>query len=274
MIEEFVVDRDDVRLFCKRYVPDEDCGPSVVRPPLLLLHGGLVDCDFFDGCGPVLARLYDVVTFDRRGYGRSGDPSSSDFSLETQAEDAAVVARLCFEAPCFLAAHSVGSSVAMVLMAKHPELVERALLYEPLVPFCLSPDSPLASAVTKVRAATYGGVSIGSIGDGFLFGLAPKDDRAYEPSEGEKRRSARNTSCSIVNEGDVFVLFDPETARSDVPAVVGLGEMDRLQPWGTMVKTFANSVDLPIVHFPGAHNCPADLPKEFAFMTAGVMSMQ
>lgn len=273
MIEEFEVEREDVKLFCKRFSCDEADGPHERKPPMLLIHGGLVDCDFFDGCARVLARRFDVVSYDRRGYGRSGDPSSGDFSLAAQAEDAAAVARFCFSEPCYLAAHSVGSSVAMAFMAKHPSLVRKTLLYEPLVPACLSPDSPLASVIVNVRSGLYSGVSIGSIGDGFLFGLAPKDDRAYEPTAAEKKRTPRNTSCSIVNEGDVFVKFDPAAAPFDTPVVVGLGEMDRLRPWGDIVKTFAQSANLPIVHFPGAHNCPADLPSEFAFMTAGLMSL-
>ena len=277
MVEEFTIERGGMTLFCKRFVPEG--GPAVQelfdmseRPPMLMIHGGLVDCDFFDGSAAILSRLFDVVTFDRRGYGRSDDPPSGEFDLTEQAEDAFAVASTCFDKPFSLITHSVGASIGLALMARYPGAVSRALIHEPLVPGCLPPDSDLAVAVAKTRAKTHR-ASIGSIGDGFLFGLAPKDYRAYEPSEGERARSARNTSCSIVNEGDLFVRFEPDyQAIARVPAVVGLGELGRSAPIGMMVETFARRAGMPVAHFPGAHNCPADLPYDFAYMTTGLFA--
>lgn len=241
-----------------------------------MIHGGLVDCDFFDGAATVLARLFDVVTFDRRGYGRSDDPPSGVYSLEAQAEDAYAVASTCFDGPFTLLTHSVGASIGLELIAHHADAVRQALLYEPPVPKCLPPGSPLAVRIRKAWAKTCSGVPIGSIGDGFLFGLAPKDDeRAYEPSEGERTRSARNTACSAAHEGDIFTQFQPDyEALAQVPIVVGLGEMDRHEPVGAIVEAFAQRANAPVVHFPGAHNCPADLPYDFACMAAGLLLIE
>lgn len=285
MVEEFTVEREGTALFCKRFATEGSSGESgslrdgersasrvPERPPLLMVHGGLVDCDFFDGAATVLSRLFDVVTYDRRGYGRSDDPPSGEFDLAEQAEDAFAVASACFDAPFSLITHSVGASIGLGLMAHHPGAVSRALIHEPLVLSCVPPDSDLAQVVAETRAATHR-ASIGSIGDGFLFGLAPKDDRAYEPSESERARTARNTSCSIVNEGSLFVHFEPEyEAIAQVPAVVGLGELGRTSPIGIIVETFARRAGMSVAHFPGAHNCPADLPYDFACMTVGLFA--
>ncbi len=285
MVEEFAVEREGMTFFCKRFAPEglpgdpgslraeEGAAPGVrERPPLLMVHGGLVDCDFFDGAATVLSRLFDVVTYDRRGYGRSDDPPSGEFDLAEQAEDAFAVASACFDAPFSLITHSVGASIGLGLMARHPGAVSRALIHEPLVLSCVPPDSDLAQVVAETRAATHR-ASVGSIGDGFLFGLAPKDDRAYEPSESERARTARNTSCSIVNEGSLFVSFEPDyEAVVQVPAVVGLGELGRTSPIGIIVETFARRAGMPVAHFPGAHNCPADLPCDFACMTTGLFA--
>ncbi|MFR1639138.1 MAG: alpha/beta fold hydrolase [Eggerthellaceae bacterium] len=221
-----------------------------------MVHGGLVDCDFFDGAATVLSRLFDVVTYDRRGYGRSDDPPSGEFDLAEQAEDAFAVASACFDAPFSLITHSVGASIGLGLMARHPGAVSRALIHEPLVLSCVPPDSDLAQVVAETRAATHR-ASVGSIGDGFLFGLAPKDDRAYEPSESERARTARNTSCSIVNEGSLFVSFEPDyEAVVQVPAVVGLGELGRTSPIGIIVETFARRAGMPVAHFPAPTTAP------------------
>lgn len=285
MVEEFAVEREGMAFFCKRFAPEGLPGdPGSLRaeegaalgvrerPPLLMVHGGLVDCDFFDGAATVLSRLFDVVTYDRRGYGRSDDSPSGEFDLAEQAEDAFAVASACFDAPFSLITHSVGASIGLGLMARHPGAVSRALIHEPLVLSCVPPESDLARVVAETRAATHR-ASVGSIGDGFLFGLAPKDDRAYEPSESERARTARNTSCSIVNEGSLFVSFEPDyEAVVQVPAVVGLGELGRTSPIGIIVETFARRAGMPVAHFPGAHNCPADLPYDFACMTTGLFA--
>ena len=265
---EFSVDSEGVELYCKRIRP-ADAPPGAVSG-VLLVHGGLVDSDFFDGCARELAERFDVVAYDRRGYGRSGDPLSCDYSLETQAEDARKVMQACFDGPCSLIAHSVGCSVAMTLVSRHAECVNCALYYEPPVPSCLPGDSRLVGAVAKTCEKTYAGRRIGTIGDGFLFGMAPKDDRVYCPTEAEQRRSARNTACSITNEGDVLMLFAPDAARlAAVPSAIGLGELDRNAPVGTMVKALAEFTAMLVLAFPGGHNCPADLPREFACMSAG-----
>ena len=311
MNEEFTIEHEGMALFCKRFAPDEkpdapkrghasrlpdterlsnaselaaegECRAKGAegkeeavqrRPPILMLHGGLVDCDFFDDAAAVLSRLFDVVTFDRRGYGRSDDPPSGEYSLEVQAEDAYAVALACFDGPFMLLTHSVGASIGLELIARHPEAVQQALCYEPPVPKCLPPGSPLSARIAKAWAKTCSGVPIGSIGDGFLFGLAPKvNERAYEPSVGERARSARNTACSAAHEGDIFTQFQPDyEALTRVPLVVGLGEMDRHEPVGAIVEAFAQRANAPLVHFPGAHNCPADLPYDFACMAAGIL---
>lgn len=274
MIEEFTVEHAEMALFCKRFASEGRPGfAEPACPPLLMIHGGLVDCDFFDGAATVLSRLFDVVTFDRRGYGRSDDPPSGAYSLDAQAEDAYAVASACFDGPFTLITHSVGASIGLELIAHHADAVRQALLYEPPVPRCLPPGSPLAARIRNAWAKTCSGVPIGSIGDRFLFGLAPKDDeRAYEPGEGERARSARNTACSAAHEGDIFTRFQPDYgALEQVPLIIGLGEMDRHEPVGAIVEAFAQRVNAPVVCFPGAHNCPADLPYDFACMAAGIL---
>ena len=57
--------------------------------PLLMIHGIISDGSFFDEAASFLADEYQVISYDRRGYGRSTGEKWTDFSVGAQAEDAA-----------------------------------------------------------------------------------------------------------------------------------------------------------------------------------------
>lgn len=100
-------------------VPD---GPAMrEKPTLLLLHGG----PGFDHAGfkPAFSQLADIVqivTYDHRGHGRSDRRPTSEWTLDTWADD---VVRLCqalgIEKPIVLG-QSFGGFVAQRYLARHP----------------------------------------------------------------------------------------------------------------------------------------------------------
>jgi pimeloyl-ACP methyl ester carboxylesterase len=100
-------------------VPD---GPAMrEKPTLLLLHGG----PGFDHAGfkPAFSQLADIaqiVTYDHRGHGRSDRRPTSEWTLDTWADD---VVRLCaalgIERPIVLG-QSFGGFVAQHYLARHP----------------------------------------------------------------------------------------------------------------------------------------------------------
>ena len=55
--------------------------------PLLMIHGACTDSDFFSETAALLSSHYTVVTYDRRGYGRSSEVSTQDHSIAVQAAD-------------------------------------------------------------------------------------------------------------------------------------------------------------------------------------------
>ena len=46
--------------------------------PLLLIHGAVVDSEFFTDFAEILSEKYHVITYDRRGYGYSGADSEEE----------------------------------------------------------------------------------------------------------------------------------------------------------------------------------------------------
>lgn len=98
-------------------------------PPCVVLHGGLgVDQTIYRRSLDPLSELYDVVTFDHRGNGRSGRPPSSTLTMEQLADDAAaVITQLELDGPTVIG-HSYGGFVAQELALRHPGSVGALVL--------------------------------------------------------------------------------------------------------------------------------------------------
>ena len=73
MFKDFVeecIEGDGATLFVRR------AGPTGA-PPLVLLHGYPQTSAMWHGVAPILARSYQVICPDLRGYGRSDKPASN-----------------------------------------------------------------------------------------------------------------------------------------------------------------------------------------------------
>jgi len=100
--------------------------------PALLITGGTGDAGEWTNLAPTLAEEYTVVTYDRRGMSRSPRPDGwTATSMAEQADDAAALLHALDLAPAVVVGHSGGASVACSLVARHPEAVRLAVLYEP-----------------------------------------------------------------------------------------------------------------------------------------------
>lgn len=274
--EEFIVENDGVRLYCKRYIPSSPT-VSCERPPLFLIHGGCIDCDFYDNAGPILANVFDAVTFDRRGFGRSTHPENKSYTVAAQATDAFAVASAAFGdgSSLFIFAHSAGGPVGIALSTQHPDRVRQLMLFEAPLLDCVDPASPLMSEIAQMKKNIDMGQEAGSFGGGFLFGLGPKDPRAKKPTREQKARASANVRTSIVCEADIFFSFKPDyETLGRLSVVVGAAELNRGYPLEGLATSVAQRLGCPLVHYPGAHNCPSDLPVDFACMTTGVFLME
>ena len=100
------------------------------RGPGLLLHHGLASSQhIWDLMLPRLTRRFRVVTYDARGHGRSGKPSSG-YGFDTVVADALAVIRATKLRHPFLAGHSWGAMVALELAAAHPKAIAGAVLVD------------------------------------------------------------------------------------------------------------------------------------------------
>src|SRR5436309_1079847 len=105
----------------------EDLG-SPDAPPLLLIHGsGGTGRNEWAPVRDGLTQNFRVILPDCRGHGQTLDPRD-EYTFATLAADMAELLRVLNLAPAFVAGHSNGGNVALVLGAEHPEVVRRAVL--------------------------------------------------------------------------------------------------------------------------------------------------
>jgi pimeloyl-ACP methyl ester carboxylesterase len=98
-------------------------------PPVLLIHGTGATSDFWGRAADRLAESCHLVTYDRRGTGRSANRPTGHHDVH--AEDAAEVIRSLGVGQMTVVGWSMGGIVALCLAHRHPELVRRLVLQEP-----------------------------------------------------------------------------------------------------------------------------------------------
>ena len=101
-------------------------------PPVLLIMGATGDGGHFDAFADLLADEFTVVSYDRRGNGRSPVPAGwQTTSPEEQADDAAGLLEALGTGPAAVFGTSSGGTFALCLLVRHPARVRGAILHEP-----------------------------------------------------------------------------------------------------------------------------------------------
>lgn len=100
------------------------------RPPVLIVGAADEDAEIYRGVAERLADRYRVVTYDRRGTGRSDNAGWPTDSVR-HADDAAEVIRDLNLQGATVLGVSAGGIVALRLALRQPEVVSTVLRFEP-----------------------------------------------------------------------------------------------------------------------------------------------
>lgn len=104
-----------------------ECGEAT-GDPLLLLHGGLSDCELLlDLLAPVLATTFRVISFDRTGHGRTAK-AAEPFSYQQMVHQTISVIEQLIGTPVPLVGWSDGGVTALEVALQRPDLVSRLVL--------------------------------------------------------------------------------------------------------------------------------------------------
>lgn len=150
-------------------------------PPLLLIHGALMDHHGWNALSPHLRQRLTLYTIDRRGRGAS--TGTSPYAIEREIEDVNAVIQ-AIGGPIDVFAHSSGALLTL-LAAERGLPMRRLILYEPpIILESLRPLYPIdLSARVAALAQTDPGLAVRAfLREGPLWSEAEIERLAAEPS--------------------------------------------------------------------------------------------
>jgi len=96
-------------------------------PPLLNISGSGNDLRRAPASILPVNRAFETLSFDQRGLGRTSQPEA-DYTMADYADDAAALIRSMGWESCHVLGTSFGGMVALNLVVRHPDLVDRLVL--------------------------------------------------------------------------------------------------------------------------------------------------
>jgi 3-oxoadipate enol-lactonase len=103
----------------------EEVGEGV---PILLIHPAGATASTWGSAIEELARIGRVITYDRRGYARSGGEPVR--SMSTHTADAAAILEYLRTPPAVVVGTSAGAAIAVDLAVRRPDLVQVVIAHE------------------------------------------------------------------------------------------------------------------------------------------------
>tara|TARA_A200000113_G_C8799861_1_gene333746 strand:+ start:145 stop:1032 length:888 start_codon:yes stop_codon:yes gene_type:complete len=144
--KEEYIKGDKATLYVRRAGPQD-------APPIVLLHGYPQTSAMWHGVAPILARSFQVICPDLRGYGKSDKPTSdlshSLYSKRAMAKDIVAIMKHLGHKKYFIGAHDRGARVAHRLGLDHPHYVNAMVLLD------IAPTREMYAGTTTHFARAY-----------------------------------------------------------------------------------------------------------------------
>jgi non-heme chloroperoxidase len=235
--------------------------------PVVLIHGYPLSGRAWDKqLPPLLAAGHRVITYDRRGAGRSSQPSSG-YDWDTFAADLAALIDMLGLDGITLVGHSMGTGeVTRYLSSYGSAKVDRAVLIGPIPPFLSqAPDNP-----EGVPANLFDGFRQSAAADtpawmkGFLDNFYNIDELGGNRVSDEAYKASFNVAVSmsaIAAYAEVATWqadFRADLPKIDVPVLVIQGDADRVLPLektGQRLPGLVSGLELVVIEG-GPHGIP------------------
>ena len=214
----------------------EDHGSGM---PVVLIHGWpLSGASWEKQVSALLAAGYRVITYDRRGFGRSSQPSSG-YDYDTFAQDLHTIVTTLDVRDAALVGFSMGGGeVARYLGTYGSERIRKAAFLAAIPPYLLkTADNP-----TGVDGSVFEGIKAGIAKDrpaflaAFLSDFYNVDVLGGDRISDEVVRLSWNVAAGASAKGTLDCVqawltdFRGDLARIDVPTLVVHGDADRILP--------------------------------------------
>ncbi len=207
--------------------------------PIILIHGWPLSGDSWEKQVPVLLNAgYRVITYDRRGFGKSSKPASG-YDYDTFAEDLHKLITKLDLSDITLVGFSMGGGEVARYLGKHgSDRVKKAVFLASIPPFLLKThDNPegvdgsvfddIKNRIAKDRLALL---------SDFLFNFYNADVLRGARVSDQVIQASWNVAAAASPKGTLDCVsawltdFRDDLARIDIPTLVVHGDSDRILP--------------------------------------------
>jgi len=218
--------------------------------PILLIHPAGATASTWGSATKELARIGRVITYDRRGYARSGGEPAQ--SMSTHTADAAALLECLRTQPAAVVGTSAGAAIAVDLAVRRPELVRVVIAHE--FPWRFTRRLPAASQVAAL--AKIGSLALcGRHGDAaevlLRSAYAYRDGgSAWDAFPEEWRRAGRENAMAALTDFRNSIGTYPsarDLADVDVPVVCSYGARSPNR-MVRLVKSLASAIPTARTH--------------------------
>ncbi len=261
MFREFEIKNNETSLYCRKIGSGE---------PILMIHGGATDSDFFEDVAKGLSKNYEIIIYDRRGYGRNKEAVDKDYSIKTQAIDAQKIIKY-INKPCYVLAHSYGGLIAMELGKIEKDLIKEFFIFEPPVYEGINMEDSLLNKqnfLDLIKNEKYDEAIAG-----FAKNMGKQDERQKPQTKEELGKTYLNIINFLKNEFVLGAYSVDYLAVKNMKVTFCVGELSKKSDLGEGTINLANRLQKQLVYFAGQHNSPYDLPYEFACLLYGMISL-
>ena len=251
----------------------EEAGEGV---PILLIHPAGATASTWGSATEELARVGRVITYDRRGYARSGGEPAR--SISTHTADAAAILEGLRAEPAIVVGTSAGAAIAVDLAVRRPDLVRVVVAHE--FPWRFTRHLPSVSqlaALAKIGSLALRGRQSDAAETLLRSAYTYRDGgSAWDAFPEEWRRVGRKNASAALADFRNSISSSPspaELATIKVPVVCSYGARS---PDGMfrLVRALAAAIPTARTHrIEGAgHAAPFDAPANFVQVIAGTVT--
>ncbi len=234
-------------------------------PPVLLIMGGTGDAGHFETLAELLADEFTVVSYDRRGNGRSPRPSGwATTSPEEQADDAAALLNALGLTPAAVYGSSAGGVFALCLLIRHPEAVRGAVLHEAALVRLFDEPKARGAVTALVQEALAAG---GPPAAAERLWRYISGDASWEHLPPALRQRILATAATFfdveLGSYEGFLPDDETLAAIAAPVLVLVSEQS-LPVYAQAAARLAERLGVDVRRTPGTHSAYDDHPHELA----------
>jgi pimeloyl-ACP methyl ester carboxylesterase len=234
--------------------------------PVLLIMGATGYGGVFDRFAELLADEFTVITYDRRGNGRSPTPTGWDStSPGEQADDAAALLEALGRAPAAVFGTSSGGVFALAMLIRHPDSVRGAVLHEPAL-FSLfdDPKDVRKTLTALIKEGMETGGPVAALERFIRFAGGDANWERLDPRAQELMLASAGTYFGVESGAfDTYLPDDETLAEIAAPVQVLVSEASH-PGFSEAAARLAERLGVEVARTPGTHFPYLDHPDELA----------